>query len=70
MSIGIGKKANDYSRRVEQIDASKAVWMAIAFSLAMRIREDHEDLAAEECFEEWKILHENGIVPQKPRRTS
>lgn len=69
MSYGMGKKDNSYARRVHDIDAPKTVWMAIAFSLAMRIREDDFELAARECFDEWKVLHANGIVPQKPRKS-
>lgn len=69
MSYGIGKKDNNYSRAVLDIDAPKTVWMAIAFSLALRlagngIARDAADL----CFTEWMALHANGIVPQKPRR--
>jgi hypothetical protein len=69
MSYGRGKNDNSYARRVFDIDAPKTVWMAIAFSLAMRIREDDFALAAQEVYAEWEALHANGIVPQKPRRT-
>lgn len=69
MSYGKSKKDNEYARRVCDIDASKTVWMAIAFSLAMRIREDNPDLAAQEVYDEWETLFANGIVPQKPRRS-
>lgn len=74
MGYGLGKKGNEYAREVIDIDATKTVWMAIAFSLAMRIVEgegsDASDVkrAADLCFEEWAVLNQNGIVPQKPRR--
>ena len=41
----------------------KAVFAALAVSFAMR-----SGLVgtASECLDEWRVLHENGIVPQKP----
>lgn len=44
---------------------SKTVWQALAFSLAMRLSEDDWDESCELLADEWKILHEQGIVPQK-----
>lgn len=69
MSYGQAKKDNSYARRVLDIDAPKTVWMAIAFSFAMRLREDDFALAAQECMDEWQALYVNRIVPQKPRRS-
>jgi hypothetical protein len=66
MSIGIGKTDNEYAREVRDIDASKTVWMAIAFSFALRIA-GNPTAARELCYSEWETLHDNGIVPQRPR---
>lgn len=67
MSYGRGKRDNEYSKAVYGIDAPKTVWMAIAFSLAQRMTGDDAVDAAKLCADEWRVLHENGIVPQKPR---
>jgi hypothetical protein len=72
MGYGQGKLDNEYARALLAIDASKTVWMAIAFSLASRILEGEAESdpskAADLCFAEWAALHSNGIVPQKPKR--
>lgn len=71
MSIGIGKTSNEYAQQLYGIDAPKTVWMAIAFSFARRIVGDDTvsaALTADLCLEEWRKLHANGIVPQKPRK--
>lgn len=68
MGYGRGKTDNEYSREVLDIDASKTVWMAIAFSFAQRIACGTTEDAASLCYSEWQALHQNGIVPQKPRR--
>jgi hypothetical protein len=62
-------KSNSYADRVAVIDAPKSVWQALAFSLAMRICEDNSDRAVAEVEEEWRLLHAQGIVSQKPRKT-
>lgn len=67
MGYGIGKKDNEYAREVVGIDAPKTVWMAIALSFAMRIAAGTTQDAVDLCATEWQVLHENGIVPQKPR---
>jgi hypothetical protein len=73
MGYGQGKLDNEYARQLEAIDASKTVWMAIAFSFAARILEGEAERdpskAADLCLTEWTALHANGIVPQKPKRT-
>jgi hypothetical protein len=61
-----GKLSNDYAKSVPY-DAPKAVWKAIAISLARRLNDDDQTRAVDECYREWNALHENGIVPQKPR---
>jgi len=48
----------------------KAVFAALAFSLAMRLTCDAEHAARELLAEEWATLHRCGIVPQKPIRQS
>ena len=45
----------------------KAVYAAIALSLANRLMGDNFDLATKEVFREWSTLHENGIIPQSPK---
>jgi hypothetical protein len=59
---------NDYARAVARIEAPKVVWMAIAFSLAVRILGDDPTPEQVEAFllAEWKTLHENDIVSQRP----
>lgn len=75
MPLGLGKRSNEYSAGIEvAIDAPKAVWMALAVSLANQLAGDspldRRILPIEKLLEEWRALHENGIVPQKPRRRS
>lgn len=67
MSYGAGKLSNEYARTVRDIDASKTVWAALAFSFAMRLCGDDQTAAHRMVLDEWAILHANGIVPQKPR---
>lgn len=62
------KLSNSYQRRFPNYaDTPKAVIAAIAFSFAMRLREDDFDLAAQEIRLEWKILNDARIVPQKAK---
>lgn len=71
MSYGISKKDNEYARLVCNIDAPKTVWMAIAVAFADKLTgKTGEGLESvgDAIFREWEVLHENGIVPQKPRR--
>lgn len=69
MGYGVGKLDNAYSRTVLDVDASKTVWMAIAVSFAARIAGvDPGDPAVRQLvLEEWTVLHQNRIVPQRPR---
>lgn len=47
----------------------KAVFAALAFSFANRLIAKSEGTEIVDCLaEEWKVLFENGIVPQKPRK--
>lgn len=69
MAYGISKKGNDYARALFDIDAPKTVWMAIAYALAHRTlgTDPTPEQVAAFISEEWKLLHDNGIVPQRPR---
>ena len=62
------KITNNYARACDGFDKTpKAVYAALAFSLAVRLagNDDTED-ANRILLNEWRALHENGIVPQKP----
>lgn len=60
------KQLNEYVLAVpEYNDIPKAVWAAIAVSALTTGGELIND-ARERVFNEWTILHQNGIVPQKP----
>jgi hypothetical protein len=65
----MSKKSNLYAGQIDpSVYASipKAVFAAIAVS-ALTCGGDHLETAQERVLEEWRILHENGIVSQKPR---
>lgn len=66
--LGIVKKDNEYANQVRALEGSKAVWMAIAFSFAMRLSDENPEQARTICLEEWTALHRNGIVTQRPKR--
>jgi hypothetical protein len=69
VSIGINKLTNEYASLVDHLDAPKAVWMAVALSLAMRLSgEDSTDKACRLIVDEWDALFLNGVVPQNPWR--
>ena len=68
-----GKLTNDYAEIVSEMRGSKAVWMAVAVSLAIReigARSGTPTSAeiTEYLWAEWDTLHANGIIPQQPRR--
>lgn len=84
---GAPKKLNGYVRefRGAYSEIPKAVFAALAFSLAVRlagIDDDAEPLepgdeplpveeqALQILWLEWNALHANGIVPQKPREVT
>lgn len=57
------KKMNEYAREVHGYDDTpKAVFAAVAFSLAMRLSEDNFDEARKLLLREWNILTRNGMV--------
>lgn len=61
------KQTNGYALAYpEYHETPKAVIAAIAYSLALILNEDNEDRAVALLREEWMVLHEAGIVPQKP----
>ncbi len=61
------KLHNDYAAQFGRLYAKtpKAVFAAVAFSFAMRMAEDNPERALDEFTREWRVLHEQGIVPQK-----
>lgn len=63
------KKRNAYVHAVVNYDDTpKAVWAAIAFSLALRLAgNDSNNDANLLIAAEWDALYQNQIVPQKPR---
>lgn len=70
MAAAHRKLTNDYARAVPSElyrDLPKAVWAALAVS-ALTNGGDWLERAEALVVEEWWILHENGIVPQKPNR--
>jgi hypothetical protein len=62
------KSFNDYAQRFGPMYARtpKAVFAAIAYSFADRIIANPSADLIEVIKEEWNVLHDNGIVPQKP----
>ena len=69
--MAINKTRNSYQNLAGAdvyADCPKAVWVAIANSFALQISGniDVEDFGAIRglVLEEWRILHDNGIVPQ------
>lgn len=44
----------------------KAVWAALAVSLALRLNEDQFEAVPVALCAEWSSLHQAGVVPQKP----
>lgn len=58
---------NEYARELVQYEQTpKAVYAAIALSFALRLNAEDFIEAEREVENEWRILHKNGIVPQKP----
>ena len=69
MSVGINKKGNQYAAELYCVDAPKTVFMAMVYAFAYRIIDGDPTPEQVVAFvrDEWRILHGNGIVPQKPR---
>lgn len=66
----INKKYNEYARAVDERlyeQTPKAVFAAVAVS-ALTTGGDYLNEANGRLLEEWWILYDNGIVPQKPPR--
>lgn len=60
------KRMNGYAAAVAHYPKiPKAVFAAIAVSALTRGGEDLDE-ATDEILKEWRILHANGIVPQRP----
>lgn len=62
------KLGNEYAQQFAHLyeQTPKAVFAAIAFSLAFISEEENAEAAIAKCLREWHALHINGIVPQKP----
>ena len=64
----LNAKANEYQESYPEFDSTpKAVIAAIAYSLALRLSEDNHGAAQELLRDEWRHLHQSGLVPNKPR---
>ncbi len=61
---------NEYAAAiVEYARIPKAVFAAVAYSLASQVMghdKDSPTLIGEYILREWEVLHQNGIVQQKP----
>lgn len=70
MIQGRGSKiSNQYAQAFDRLYAKtpKAVFAAVAFSLSfINVEESGTDAAVKHFINEWRMLHENGIVPQEP----
>lgn len=66
MSHGI-KKTNEYSRQFGPLygKVPKAVFAAVVYSFVSSGGDDQTH-AIQRFIQEWRILHENGILTQKP----
>ena len=66
---GVTKKKNAYQEVLSQgffEDCPKAVFAALAVSYASRQYEEDFTKVEAELKNEWRLLYQNGIVPQKP----
>lgn len=60
---------NRYAALLENYDEiPKSVLAAVAVSLALLQNEEDLSAVSKIINDEWKVLHENGIVPQRPRK--
>jgi len=62
------KAMNEYARACGQYEETpKAVFAALAYSLAVRLTGEEDYAGAVAILrEEWQTLHEQGIIPQRP----
>lgn len=62
---------NNYAQAAEGLlgEIPKAVWAAIAVS-SLTCGGDHLEYAAERVAQEWQVLHQNGVVAQKPGKVA
>ncbi len=65
------KKSNEYASAFGRLYAKvpKSVFAAVAFSYASWACGEEASTSAEAVarfVQEWRVLHENGIIPQKP----
>lgn len=62
---------NQYAALLENFDEiPKSVLAAIAVSLALLQNEEDLSSVSKIINDEWRVLHENGIVPQRPRKAT
>lgn len=64
------KKGNVYAKMLGESynDMPKAVIAGIMVSLAYRLTGNEDPVAAVEmCRDEWRVLHNAGIIPQEPK---
>lgn len=67
--MNLQNKSNQYQKLLKEYDKiPKAVLAAIAVSYALLRTDEDFEKVEEEIKREWAILHQNGIVPQKPIR--
>lgn len=66
------KISNEYARVLQPRygNMSKAVIAAVAVSLLLKQNDGDWSTVYDAFVKEWAILHQNGIVPQKPLITS
>jgi len=67
------KIGNEYADAFGRMyaDTPKAVFAAVAYSLAMRLNGDQHEAAIAEFVNEWRVLHANGIVSQgEPKKNA
>ena len=66
----INYRGNEYARAIVDYERiPKAVFAAVAYALASRLIADGDSPTMIEAaiIDEWQVLYDNGIVPQKPR---
>lgn len=62
------KQSNEYAQQFGRLyaETSKAVFAAIVYSYVSAGGDASKETALENFLNEWRILHDNGIVPQPP----
>lgn len=75
--MALNKISNEYADAFGRLytNTPKSVFAALAYSYISRCagpdgETDSRELIVQEFLREWAILHENGIVPQKPPKAA